>query len=421
MRIEEIQNNMYIKSTDSVEKYLLNIIQEYFRDSNEALEGSREYIIREAVDRLKTEMDYNSLGVLSVTLPDGNVRTGDITITLEDLGGEPMISPKLSAFNVNFGDIANTACEGNDPRLYNARKPIKHEHEISDIRGLEGILSTIINMDDRNNVYIHEHNNKNLLDILCYTGKKTSIDLNIIDTLESKIDEVTEEIRNKIIQYIEDTDAKIEEINKEIIAINDRIDKIYEYVITKCEEYLATAKQYTDEVIEASKIELTNYIETNYVKKQSIAYLIDIAKTCYTLVNTDTWQISSLAMNTNENIRLVDLQFSQITMQKLSERHLDLPSTVDVIFNLYIEYEENNETIRQPIPYADNFSLAYQPYMFPFMQNLTIPGYLEAFQKHDNTLQLAFHTSENQLPTEILNGKIVCDIFARPYCPVYYY
>ena len=100
MRIEELQNNMYIKSTDSVEKYLLNIIQEYFRDSNEALEGSKEYIIREAVDRLRTEMDYNSLGVLSITLPNGETRTGDVSITLEDLGGEPLISPKLSAFNI---------------------------------------------------------------------------------------------------------------------------------------------------------------------------------------------------------------------------------------------------------------------------------------------------------------------------------
>ena len=44
MRMEELEDSRYIKSTDSVEKYLLGIIQEYFKNSNTALEGSKEFI-----------------------------------------------------------------------------------------------------------------------------------------------------------------------------------------------------------------------------------------------------------------------------------------------------------------------------------------------------------------------------------------
>jgi hypothetical protein len=420
MRIEELQNNMYIKSTDSVEKYLLNIIQEYFRDSNEALEGSKEYIIREAVDRLRTEMDYNSLGVLSITLPNGDVRTGDVSITLEDLGGEPLISPKLSAFNVNFGNTANTACEGNDPRLYDARKPIKHEHEMSDIRGLDGILSTIIGQIERTGVYNHTHTNKDLLDILEYTGDKTSIDLGILDTLEPKINQITEQIRQDVEKYIRDTETEIDRINTELAAINQRIDTIQQYTIGKCEEYLLQAKQYTDTTFENSMTELTNYINTNYVKKENLQELIDIANQCYTLVNTDQWLLKDLYINSDQNTRIADLTLSQATLDELFRRSIDIATSKEVIFKFYLQYEHNGIKIKQPLPHMDNFKTQFEPFMYPSIPSLTIAGYIEAIQQNNNKLQIAFKTNENQLTNEMLDGYIVCDIYAKAFCPVYY-
>ena len=48
MRIEELVNNNFIKETDSVERYLLNIIKQYFKNNN-IENDSREYIIRKAV------------------------------------------------------------------------------------------------------------------------------------------------------------------------------------------------------------------------------------------------------------------------------------------------------------------------------------------------------------------------------------
>ena len=104
MRMEELSDSRYIKNTDTVERYLLNLVQEYFKNSNIAPTTSKEYIIKRAVERMREEISYDSIGVLSITLPDGEKRTGAITITLEDLNGEPLISPKYSAFNVNFGN-----------------------------------------------------------------------------------------------------------------------------------------------------------------------------------------------------------------------------------------------------------------------------------------------------------------------------
>ena len=176
MRMEELSDSRYIKNTDTVERYLLNLVQEYFKNSNITPTTSKEYIIKRAVERMREEISYDSIGVLSITLPDGEKRTGAITITLEDLNGEPLISPKYSAFNVNFGNEKNTACEGDDPRLSDARKPLQHEHDIKDIIGLEGILSTLIGRIERIGGFAHEHSNKNVLDILIYTGEKVSID-----------------------------------------------------------------------------------------------------------------------------------------------------------------------------------------------------------------------------------------------------
>ena len=420
MVIEELQKDLYIKSTDTVEKYLLNIIQEYFRDSNEALEGSKEYIIREAVDRLRTEMDYNALGVLSVTLPNGEVRVGDINITLEDLGGEPIISPKLSAFNVNFGNTANTACEGNDPRLSDARKPTAHKHEIEDIQGLEGFISTIIGLLEREDVYRHEHSNKDVLDILTYTGDKDKIDLNILDTLEDKITEITERIKEKIVEYTEQTNNKILLLNNKIEEVNHELDLIRQYVIEKCAEYLLQAKQYTDSQIDIATRNLKTFIDNNYVNKQDIIPLIEAAQNTFTLVGTERWPMTMVINTTEYSSKLSYLQLSQRMIDKLQQRQATAGNG-KVRFEFYVEYVKNNVTYRQPLPYLEAYSKAYRPYMFPISKDLSLSGFIESVVHTNNSLQIAFKTEKNQLPSDILNGNLVCDIFAKVYCPVSYF
>lgn len=415
MRIEELENNMYIKSTDSVEKFLLNVIQEYFKDSNEAIEGSKEYIIREAVDRLKTEMDYNSLGVLSITLQDGIARTGEVNITLAELGGEPEISPKLSAFNVNFGTKANTACEGNDPRLYNARTPLKHEHEISDIRGLEGRLSSIDGQIARMGGSAHTHSNKDVLDKLVYTGFNNTIDLTVIDSLEPKIDAFIEEVRTHIQTYVQNTQTEIQRINQTLNELNQEIDNIHAYVIEKCDEYLLTAKQYTDNLINTSVQEFKDYCDANFVSKTDIMDLIDIAENCYVLLNEDKFELNDLVFGITDSNRTTNLALSQKTLDEFDKRSM-MPNDTRVIFKLYLEYTKNNITYRQPLPYADNFSNQFEPYLYYTVKPLTIAGYIQALRNTstNNVLQLIFMTNENQIPSYYIStGKIIVDIYAR--------
>ena len=223
MRMEELSDSRYIKSTDQVERYLLGLVEEYCKNSNVSSPSSREYIIKRAVKRMKEEISLEGMGVLSITLPNGEQRTGAVNITLEDLNGEPLISPKLSAFNVPFGNEQNTACEGNDPRLSDARKPLKHQHEIKDIIGLEGQLSTLEGLLNRTGQFEHEHTNKNILDMLVYTGDKTVIDLTLLDTMKDDIQKLVDKIREEIIAHKQEINNKITEVNTKITEVKQEI------------------------------------------------------------------------------------------------------------------------------------------------------------------------------------------------------
>ena len=54
-------------------------------------------------------------------------------------GKEPVFS-KNTAFNKNFGNTAETVCQGNDSRLSDSRTPTAHNHVIGDVSGLQSIL-----------------------------------------------------------------------------------------------------------------------------------------------------------------------------------------------------------------------------------------------------------------------------------------
>lgn len=240
MRMEELANNSFVKGTDSVERYLLDIIKQYF-SSNNIDTDSREYIINRAVKQMKEELSIDNAGVISV-----NGQTGNVEITLDSLGGEPLISPKLSAFNVNFGSEENTACMGNDPRLSDSRQPLPHEHEISDINGLTGELSTI-----KNNIALldgttHKHDNLNILNKLIYSGKKSEIDLTLLDDLETKVnDKITE------------TDATVLEFQTKL---NELLDKVTDE-LTYYENDYSVIKTYIDDGDNAIKDNIKNYCD----------------------------------------------------------------------------------------------------------------------------------------------------------------
>ena len=258
MRMEELSDNRYVKGTDTVERYLLNLVQEYFKTSNIAASTSKEYIIKKAVERMKEEISFDSIGVLSISLPDGEKRTGAVTISLEDLNGEPLITPKLTAFNVDFGTETKTACEGNDPRLSDARKPLEHKHNISDIAGLEGMLSTLTAKAERSESFLHTHNNKSLLDILVYTGNKSQIDLTELDTLEGKVKQVAANIESEIAKYEQNINTKVIDVNKSIAQVRQDIKSTTDAVAASNQQHYNDSKDYAD----SKMADLESYIDT---------------------------------------------------------------------------------------------------------------------------------------------------------------
>lgn len=340
MRMEELANSQYIKQTDSVEKYLLGVIQEYFKNnSNVANVNSREFIIRKTLERIKEELNFEEIGVTSVTLPDGIKRTGAVTITLEELEGEPIISPKLSAFNVSFGDKQNTACEGNDPRLFDAREPLFHTHEINNIIGLEGALSTINGKIDRVSGFIHEHQNMSVLNKITYTGEKDIIDLTVIDTLEPKIIKIIEEIQNDINKYKNETDTKINTVYSKIEEIKQEIPKVKQYVLDTNKEYYNQAKTYTNETVNTTKETIMQEFE-KYVTKTAVSEVVSIANQVYTLISEVKQQIFS----DNGSIDV-----ASAVQNEVAKRGKQIS---DCKIEPYIQYQKGSDIVMSPLPYA---------------------------------------------------------------------
>jgi hypothetical protein len=124
MRIDKKNDATYTKELDEMEKYFLNMFKRFIENDPGFLDKSVESIITEAVKRAKKEIIFEKAsGVLSI-----NNMSGVVKLTLDDLNGEPKILTKYSAFNRPFGTDSGTVCEGNDPRLSDARTPMPHNH-----------------------------------------------------------------------------------------------------------------------------------------------------------------------------------------------------------------------------------------------------------------------------------------------------
>ena len=399
MRMEELSDSRYIKGTDTVERYLLNLVQEYFKNSNIASTTSREYVIKRAVERMKEEITFDSIGVLSITLPDGEMRTGAVTITLEDLNGEPLISPKLTAFNVNFGTEAKTACEGNDPRLSDARKPLKHEHEISDIIGLEGILSTLTGKIERVDGFLHEHANSNVLNMLVYTGDNSTIDLTILETLEDKIIAIVEQIRKEIITYKEDINNKITNINQKIIDVKNQISDLKQYILNTNKEYYELSKKHTDDSITEAKDEINATIE-NLVTRAMLADVLEVANNTYTLAGSMEFDLNTVLnfSGTNKQEVIIDISTDIITAIAARKQLLE-----DCQIEMYMQYKdsETNKVVYGTLPYI------------MFNDNV-VDGSIQLGTLYaNNQILVSFDSVSMNIPADIKDARIIYNIYSK--------
>ena len=268
MNLVEYENNQYTKEKDEVEKYLLRITQRYFDIENNYTKESIEAMIIEALTRFKQMMITKTGFIFSL-----NHKTGNLVLTANDFNGELAID-KNTAFNKDFGDSAGTICEGNDSRLSDSREPLQHIHEIVNIKSLQERLDKI-NIPDN----IHIHKNKELLDILIYTGKQAYVDLTVLDTLQTIADNYYSNLETyqkelsvahslnleKLSDYIFKLKQSIQNASNLIdSAINWLLD-IHSYTSSKIDEWRLSVLEKIARYATVSQLQkLTNAINKTY-------------------------------------------------------------------------------------------------------------------------------------------------------------
>lgn len=273
MALEQHEDNRFTKERDDVEKYLLRIIQRYFDIQNVYTQESIEAIIVESLARYKQSIFHEKGGFIFSL----NQKTGHIILTIRDLGGETVFE-KQSAFNKDFGDKADTICEGNDPRLEDAREPLQHEHEISDVKGLAERLKKIVPSNK-----MHIHKNKNILDMLTYTGTKTEIDLIVLDYLEESLKKYYDNLLYYQREEKAITNKAIEDLDNYITVIEQDLDYA-KSLIENAVTWLEDAYKYTDNQVDLLKDKFTKLL-LKYMTKDSVQSLKEYFSKIYHLIS----------------------------------------------------------------------------------------------------------------------------------------
>lgn len=397
MRMEELSENRYIKSTDTVERYLLELVRRYFDNANIASELSQEYIIKKALTRMKEEISFDGMGVTKIII-DGKEYTGAVNLSLGMLGGEPLISPKHSAFNVDFGTEAMTACEGNDPRLSDARTPLPHKHGISDVAGLEGILSTLTGKIERVNGLMHQHPNKNILDMLIYTGDKSQIDLTLLDTLEGKTNELVNTIRSEVSQYRIDIDEKIRNVQVNTDKLENKIEEFKESIRQRNAEDLLEAKNYADGKDLELKEEFDDAI-ADFIKKDDLEPLLDVMQESIILIGTEEISLHEIIdVTTMDIVKSGIFTVSQEIQQRIMDNGLSL--------------NECHKELSIKLIAAGTGKATYAPIPYITVSGGNIDGILQGtFDGMSASITLT--TPTGYVNGALYNASIVCKIYHK--------
>lgn len=273
MALEQHEDNRFTKERDDVEKYLLRIIQRYFDIQNVYTQESIEAIIIESLTRYKQSIFHEKGGFIFSL----NQKTGHIILTISDLGGEEAFE-KQSAFNKDFGNEADTICEGNDPRLEDKREPLQHEHEIADVKGLVERLKKIIPSNK-----MHIHKNKNILDMITYTGTKTEIDLIILDYLEENLKKYYDNLLYYQREEKAITNKTIEDLSSYITIIEQDLDYA-KSLIKNAVTWLEDAYKYTDNKVDLLKDKFTRLL-LKYMTQDDVQLLKEYFSKMYYLIS----------------------------------------------------------------------------------------------------------------------------------------
>lgn len=260
MALKEHENNIITKEYDDpITNYLRNIIQRYFQIENEISQESKEAIIIQAYTRLKEILNaYTTKYIICI-----NERSGNIDLFIKDFGGEAAFD-KNTAFNKDFCDVTvdtktlwdgtdedyynfgkeqeDHIVAGDDDRLSDARVPLMHVHTIDDVIGLREKLEeyNLINGG------FHLHTNQNVLNMLIYTGTRTSIDLLLIEDLVAKVEKAVERFKDTDVYFTTIGQHYINQLQDIFTPIYNKLKYIDENINSWINNWLPKSKAYTD-------------------------------------------------------------------------------------------------------------------------------------------------------------------------------
>ena len=255
----------YTKESEALEKYLMGIIHRYFLADAEYNDLQVESLIVESVRRVKQYLAEKKSQVFVI-----NGRNGLVHINARSLGAEPKFTKK-TAFNKDFGTEEDTICEGNDPRLSDAREPLYHTHYIDEFDGLDDMLYEREAQIKRQ--FPHKHDNSQTLDVIDYTGPNERFDLITIENCITAINlylERIESIEDEYISFItmyknklNDTVNNINRISEDILAAKNTEQEWYNRALKHEDEN----KKNINDFWEGKKLGLITNEEMSHMKE----------------------------------------------------------------------------------------------------------------------------------------------------------
>lgn len=337
MIMKEQDNNTFTKQKTEVERYLMRIVQRYFETENNYSNASIESIIVESITRFKRYCKDKGKDFLF----SFNRKTGHLAINIHSFGGEPAFE-KNTAFNKDFGEDPDTICRGDDPRLSDDRDPYEHSHEILDVPGLSDLLKQF----DIPNA-VPGHYNKDLLDILTYTGQSLEIDLAIIEQIRKQLPMF--EVNSSSIKAELQTYSKNKEddLNSSVYALKTYVDSLAQNIII--------GFQWVDEgkkSIQNGIKNLNDYCLQKFKNLVSMAEYNRINITIsqmYKEIGTDSFNIEM----TIDGIRNVTIDGSPYVVYNIVSQSFTLPaSAVDNHVKYRFKYTNaNGREVEQSLPF----------------------------------------------------------------------
>lgn len=345
MSIIEHEDNRFTKENSEVEKYLLRIIQRYFDIESKLSKETIEAIIIESLTRFK-QIALKEKGFLFSL----NQKTGNINLTIQDFGGEQSFA-KRSAFNKDFGNEADTICEGNDNRLSNARIPLEHVHSVLNIDNLRDRINNII-VSDR---AVHIHDNKNVLDIIRYTGTQAQIDLIVIEELQIAMNNHYNVLSLKKNDIKDIHDRHLDFFTSYRTLIDVELDNARELVLSSM-TLLGSVEYYANRKIEAMETSVLNSL-IHYIPTQQIQSTLDLLKTVYFVAQDGEVPITNGPITCHPN--LIELTRDGVEWgTTFVEEIINISIPVSGVNNLkakfYFKYDdENGNEVTLPLPFFE--------------------------------------------------------------------